>query len=136
MSAFERASQRAKPWRAHARMPLTFQERMRTMAAGYYLSMISKSISSLFALIFGCVHGEEPRRQGVEDARDLGPQAVAEQVLALADRVHEERDLLVAQLHVGVEALLPLAAATDLDRLAAGRLHVLEGEVGVGRCRS
>ena len=31
-----------------------------------------------------------------------------------------------------MEPLLPLAAASHLDRFTAGRLHVLEAEVGVG----
>ena len=49
-------------------------------------------------------------------------------MLAAGEAAHEERNAIVAQLHVGAQ-LVAVVAALNGDRFAAGRLHVFEQDV-------
>src|SRR5688500_8024387 len=72
----------------------------------------------------GGVHGVADGGQGAELAGRLGTQAVGNAVPTAGQRANEERNAVVAQLHVRAQAVAVVAAA-DFDRLQARRLAVL-----------
>ena len=79
---------------------------------------------------FGGIHGFGVGGEGAEFSGDLGAEAVAEVVSAAWEILDEEGNFLIAQFHVGTEAV-GVVAGLDIDGFHAGGFPILEHEVFV-----
>jgi len=79
---------------------------------------------------FGGIHGLSVGRKGAEFSGDLGAETIAEVVSAAWEELDEEGNFLIAEFHVGTEAIRVIAGL-DIDRFHTGGFPILEHEIFV-----